>query len=514
MTIGQYIAQRAAAMRAAREDTSTEEAGHSIEFIPTGGQDWRKMTRQDFDDRMPLVLFEAVERDSHGGRHRKPRRSRICSAWTSRGRVRVGGETMDPIGDDDRPRDRCARQRPPRDSRAGSRQRPDAARAAMTGSTRGAVAVPEARAIVIGRRPIDGNKLLTDTYTALNHFAVWPNEAALVTAVLWAAHAHGKDDKTKLPIWQYSPRLFFTSKEGGSGKSWMGRLVAKLSPDGKMFVEATKASLQRLIAKQCTVVVTELDVLVGNGGRTKWFTGIANAGYERDQATYRVDHGKELEIPLMCPMILDGLETVITATGAEMKTLMSRCIIIHAKRAPDGYRAPRFDNTARAVFQMGSENSGSGWASRSATASGMSCPRCLRGSGARQSLGTLVRGSGCRRRRLARRARQACADLESRQWMRTANGKPVPGCAECVGGEGVSERCGRGAVSGKRRGRASALARSIAAEAAFRARVAELGGAILGPYVTQRPGRNRCKEGHACWPWPNSVLAGRHICRT
>ena len=32
----------------------------SIEFIPTGGQDWRKMTRQDFDDRMPLVLFEAA----------------------------------------------------------------------------------------------------------------------------------------------------------------------------------------------------------------------------------------------------------------------------------------------------------------------------------------------------------------------------------------------------------------------------------------------------------------------
>ena len=40
------------------------------------------------------------------------------------------------------------------------------------------MAVPEARTIVMGRRVIDGNKLLTDTYTALNHFAVWPNEAA------------------------------------------------------------------------------------------------------------------------------------------------------------------------------------------------------------------------------------------------------------------------------------------------------------------------------------------------
>jgi hypothetical protein len=30
------------------------------EWIPTGGQDWRTMTRQDFDAEMPLVLFEAV----------------------------------------------------------------------------------------------------------------------------------------------------------------------------------------------------------------------------------------------------------------------------------------------------------------------------------------------------------------------------------------------------------------------------------------------------------------------
>ena len=89
---------------------------------------------------------------------------------------------------------------------------------------RGTVACTQPQTVVIPRRVIDGAKLLTDTCTALNHFAVWPNEATLVTAVLWAAHAHGKDDKTHLPIWQYSPRLFFTSKEGGSGKSWMGRL--------------------------------------------------------------------------------------------------------------------------------------------------------------------------------------------------------------------------------------------------------------------------------------------------
>src|SRR5208337_3707165 len=189
---------------------------------------------------------------------------------------------------------------------------------------------------------VDGAQLLAEVCTALANFAVWPSEAALITTALWVAQRHARDEKTGLPVWQYSPHLFLTSEEGGSGKSWMGRLVAKLAPGGKMLVEPTKASLIRLIAKRATVVVTEMDVLVGNGGRNKWFTGIANASYERDQSTYRVDHGKELEIPLMGGMVLDGLDSVEKSTGVEMHTLMSRCIKIRVKRAPDGYRAPRF----------------------------------------------------------------------------------------------------------------------------------------------------------------------------
>ncbi len=211
------------------------------------------------------------------------------------------------------------------------------------------------RQAAIPAEPVDGAQLLAETVTALGHFAVWPSEAALITAALWAAQRHARNEKTGLPIWPYSTHLFFTSEEGGSGKSWMARLVAKLAPDGKMLVEASKASLIRLIGKRATPVVTELDVLVGNGGRSKWFTGIANAAYEQDQSTYRVDHGKELEIPLMGGFVLDGLDSVEKSTGMEMRTLMSRCLKIRVKRAPDGYRAPRFDDAARAAFAHGNE---------------------------------------------------------------------------------------------------------------------------------------------------------------
>ncbi len=219
----------------------------------------------------------------------------------------------------------------------------------------GTVAVRQPQAVVIPpREPIDGDALLNDVHTALERFAVWPKEAALVTACLYAAHAHGKDAKTGLPCWPYSPKLFFTSAEGNSGKSWMGRLTGKFCPDDKMMVEINKANLIRLIEERATPIVTELDVLVNTGARNRWFTGIANASYEADQATSRTQNGKRVDIPLQCPMILDGLESVIKGTGTDLKTLVSRCIIIHVERAPEGYRPPRFDKAARAVFQFGS----------------------------------------------------------------------------------------------------------------------------------------------------------------
>ena len=222
----------------------------------------------------------------------------------------------------------------------------------------GTVACTTPQAVVVPpREPIDGNALLLDVRTALDRFAVWPKEAALVTACLYAAHAHGRDGKTRLPVFPYSPHLFFTAAEahGGSGKSWMARLVGKFCPDGKMMVEPNKANFIRLIESRATPIVTELDVLVNTGSRSRWFTGIANASYEADQCTSRTQNGKRVDIPLQTPMILDGLNSVITQTGTDLRTLISRCIIIHVERAPEGYRPPRFDKTARAVFARGGE---------------------------------------------------------------------------------------------------------------------------------------------------------------
>jgi hypothetical protein len=176
----------------------------------------------------------------------------------------------------------------------------------------------------------------------------WPSQWAQVTATLYAAASHATGDDG-LPVWQYMPRLFFTSREGGSGKSWLARQVAALCPDPKSLVEMTKASLVDLIAQHSTPTITEFDVAVGTGRRMQWLTGIANAGYEPDHMTSRKHGGKVQEISLFGPMILDGLDSVIHATGEHLKTLMSRCVIVHVQRAPEGYRAPRFDREKRAI---------------------------------------------------------------------------------------------------------------------------------------------------------------------
>jgi hypothetical protein len=58
-------------------------------------------------------------------------------------------------------------------------------------------------------------------------------------------------------------------------------------------------------------------------------------------------------------------------------------------------------------------------------------------------------------------------------------------------------------------------ARSLAAEAAFRARVEQLGGRVVGEWqTTLSPTECICAAGHTCNPRPNGVIWGQGICRT
>lgn len=229
-----------------------------------------------------------------------------------------------------------------------AREAAGAAEGAVATITRPVPATAVSEAPAPAGAAIDGVRVLNQVYGYLGHMGVWPSGWAQVTATLYAAATHGRDEE-RMPVWQYMPRLFFTSREGGSGKSWLARQTAALCPDAKSLVEMTKASLVDLIAQRSTVVISEFDVAVGSGKRMQWLTGLANAGYEPDHMTTRKVNGKVQEIPVMGPLILDGLDSAIYATGATLRTLLSRCIVVRVSRAPEGYRPPRFDREKRAI---------------------------------------------------------------------------------------------------------------------------------------------------------------------
>lgn len=211
----------------------------------------------------------------------------------------------------------------------------------------GTVAVPGQRTVVQARPAISGDQTLRYAYSFLRHFAVWPSEHALVTATLWDAQAHARD-AAGLPVWPYSPRFLIVGPYG-SGKSWIARLVGKLAPNGEMLLEPTKAALIDLIAERRTVVITEADEVFGTAGRNRSLVATLNAGYEPDHAHSRKQGGKAVRIPLYGPAVIDGIDTLIQDTRPDLRTLVSRCIVMHARQAPEGYRAPRFDRQARAV---------------------------------------------------------------------------------------------------------------------------------------------------------------------
>ena len=210
--------------------------------------------------------------------------------------------------------------------------------------------------------PIDGAVVLRAIMVCLGHMGLWPSEEALVAATCFVAQSHARTIradlgeafvKFQLPVWQYAPRFFLTSAAGGSGKSWLARLMALLCPDGKSLIEPTKAALIRIIAKQSTVVITELDRLLGpTGTKNGAMVAIANAGYEPQHLHSHMKGGTEVLIPLMGTMILDGLDVLIKTPGNGLETLFSRAVIAHVRKGPRGYQPPRLTASVLAEFAM------------------------------------------------------------------------------------------------------------------------------------------------------------------
>jgi len=213
------------------------------------------------------------------------------------------------------------------------------------------VALRSGTAIVQARPLIDGDQTLRYIYGFLKHFAHWDSEAELVAATLWIAHTHARDGKG-YPVWQYCARLAILGPSG-SGKSWKSRLIGKLASSGEILLESTAPSFIDLCAENHTIIITEADEAFRSPGRSRKIVAVCNGSYEPDRSSSRKQGGVAVKIPLFCHLVLDGIDDVLLSPNRpDLRPLMSRCIIIIANRAPDGYRPPRFDAKARAAAEM------------------------------------------------------------------------------------------------------------------------------------------------------------------
>jgi hypothetical protein len=162
-------------------------------------------------------------------------------------------------------------------------------------------------------------------------FVSYPNEHAPVAHTLWTAHTHLQ------ACAETTPRLAFMSPEKASGKTRALEVTALLVKEPICSLNASPASVVRLIANgEVSLVLDEVDALFINTRAVEGnadLIAILNGGYRAGAKVHRcVTRGKAIEVEsfsAFCPVVLAGLRTL-------PDTLASRAIFIRMRRrAPD-----------------------------------------------------------------------------------------------------------------------------------------------------------------------------------
>jgi Protein of unknown function (DUF3631) len=361
VTIGQYITQRAAAMRAAREDTSTEEAGYVDRVDADGRADLdghaaRGLRRDSGSgavrDTGDAGLEEAGHADASTGattgsvRADDGRRVRVngcrhphrigtpAQCGNCPAKTLAGGETVS-IASEAATGARVAAnvERRMAAGREAAERRLAAARsgAEMTGTVVRRPATPPARPRADA---IPGDQMLDLLRQWIGTYARFPSPAALDAVTLWVAHSHMRDENGTL-VFRATPRLYLLSSEPGSGKSKVLELLNMLCPATYgLTLEPTAAGLVHTIGKEhATVFIDEGDVMFGAGQRKSAVRAIINGGYERHGTMLNGKGSKATRVPVFGALALAGLDVLEKATGDTLTALLSRGVRIRMKKA-------------------------------------------------------------------------------------------------------------------------------------------------------------------------------------
>ena len=172
--------------------------------------------------------------------------------------------------------------------------------------------------------PVSGAMVLDEARAFVSRFvALSPSQADAM--VLWALHTHcvGADGKL---LADSTPRLAFLSDEPASGKSRALEVLGSLCRKPALVADVTGPAMHTLISEGCTLLVDELDLVLGAGDTARPVRACVNAGYRRSGAVARAKGMASV----YAPVALAGLATVFSRNPLLAPT-RSRAIVITMK---------------------------------------------------------------------------------------------------------------------------------------------------------------------------------------
>ena len=316
LTVGKYAKQRADAIRAAREDTATGEAGSDdrerVDRETAVGRDWAGNVRHEHS----AGTGEPVRTD------RKPREAEAGPATgpvRPAGRQRIGGEAMDtaPIvaGAND----------------ANQRQ-------TVTGQV---VRRPVSQAARPPAKPIDGAMLadLTDGWVRQRCYLT---DSARHAIVLWTMAQHFRTpDEKRVMIWEKFPHLLFIAETPGSGKTTAMKIGGFMCAPYYFGIanNPTAPGLCMTIAHEKSVVcIDEAHRIIGpKGTRKADVVTIMCASFEQDGTYLNARGGKANRIPVYAPMMIAAKkDPFLTSAVDEISDVIERSHLILMSKPPEG----------------------------------------------------------------------------------------------------------------------------------------------------------------------------------
>ena len=184
-----------------------------------------------------------------------------------------------------------------------------------------------------------GAEVLDRVHGLLTRYVVLPNAECADAVVLWIAATHA------IEAWAHATRLVVRSPEKRCGKSRLLDIVAGLSHDPLMTVNATVAAVFRSLGdRPPTLLVDEADTIFGTkkvAEQNEDFRGLLNAGFQRGRPMLRCVGPNQIPTPFETFAM-----AALAGIGAMPDTIEDRAVVVTMmRRSPaepvSPYRARR-----------------------------------------------------------------------------------------------------------------------------------------------------------------------------